>query len=138
MLTISDIFSHIYFLKKNFLRSVSFLFDFFHIRILIIILVGLNLLIWFLALFVNYNVSQSLIVLHYNIDFGVDLIGEAKRLYIIPLLGLVIILINKILLMTLFKNEHFKFISYLLLLSALFVNFILLIALSIIYLINFR
>jgi hypothetical protein len=138
MLNISDIFSHIYFLKKNFLRSVSFLFDFFHIRILIIILVGLNLLIWFLALFVNYNVSQSLIVLHYNIDFGVDLIGEAKRLYIIPLLGLVIILINKILLMTLFKNEHFKFISYLLLLSALFVNFILLIALSIIYLINFR
>jgi hypothetical protein len=68
----------------------------------------------------------------------VDLIGEAKRLYIIPLLGLVIILINKILLMTLFKNEHFRFISYLLLLSALFVNFILLIALSIIYLINFR
>jgi hypothetical protein len=138
MLTISDIFSHIYFLKKNFLRSVSFLFDFFHVRILIIILIGLNLLIWFLALFVNYNVSQSLIVLHYNIDFGVDLIGEAKRLYIIPLLGLVIILINKILLMTLFKNEHFRFISYLLLLSALFVNFILLTALSIIYLINFR
>lgn len=138
MLNISNIFSYFYLFKRNFLRSVSFLFDFFHIRILLIILIGLNLLIWFLAFYVNFNVSQSLIVLHYNIDFGVDLIGEAKRLYVIPFLGFIIILINNILLMTFFRNEHFRFVSYLLLLSALFVNFILLTALSIIYLINFR
>ena len=138
MINTSKIISYLYSFKVDFIKSIVFLYKLFYIRILLILLVGLNLFIWLVVYYVNLNVSQDLIILHYNVNFGVDLIGGVKKLYIIPLLGAIIILINKLLLMFFYRHDSFKFISYLLLFTAFFVNLLLLASLSSLYLINFR
>jgi len=112
------------------------LLDFFCVRLYLIILLGLNLLNWLAAVTISSNVSQNLVVLHYNVNFGVDLIGSVRRIYTIPLLGLIIILINFILLVLVYRQS--KFIIHLLLAPAILANLFLLIAIASVYLINFR
>jgi len=97
-----------------------------------------NLVLWLSTYYINTNVSQTLVVLHYNVDFGIDLIGEVKRIFIIPAFSLVIIFVNIFLLFNFLKRKDFKFISHLLLASGLIVNLFLFIALISIYLVNFK
>ncbi|MDD5294703.1 MAG: hypothetical protein PHP21_02165, partial [Patescibacteria group bacterium] len=91
---LSRFYENSYLLRQKFFGAVSYLSGYFFIRLYFIVLLGLNLLIWLTAYFITASVSQDLVVLHYNIDFGVDLIGSVQRIYIIPLLGLIIILVN--------------------------------------------
>ena len=116
--------------------AVLNLFSFVCVRLYLSILLGLNLLNWMVAFIINNNVSQNLVILHYNVNFGVNLIGSVRRVYIIPLLGLIIILINFILSVCIYKQD--KFIIHLLLAAAVLVNLFLLAAVSSVYLINFR
>ena len=117
-------------------NSVFDLLGFIYVRIYLIVSIGVNLLNWSTALFINQNVSQKLVFLHYNVNFGVDLIGDVSRVYIIPLLGLIIIVVNFILLI--FIHKHSKFIVHLLLGAALMANLFLSAAIASVYLINFR
>ena len=135
---LSRFYENFYLLRQKFFGALSYLSGYFFIRLYFIALLGLNLLIWLIAYFINASVSQDLVVLHYNIDFGVDLIGSVRRIYIIPLLGLIIILVNAILVFIFSRRKDFKFFSHLLLAASLVVNLFLLIALGSIYLINFR
>ncbi|MFH1428086.1 MAG: hypothetical protein ABIG60_06225 [Patescibacteria group bacterium] len=112
--------------------------NFFYVRIYLIIIIGLNLFLWLVSYLIKINVSQELIILHYNIDFGVDLIGSVNKIYIIPLLSLIILIINVILISNLVKHKFFKFITHLLLAACIMVDLFLLISLASIYLINFR
>ena len=118
------------------LDSVFDLLGFIYVRIYLAILICVNFLNWMVAIFINKNVSQELVFLHYNVDFGVDLIGNAPRVYIIPLLGFIIILVNFVLLIFIYK--HSKFIAHLLLSAALMANLFLLAAIASVYLINLR
>ena len=122
----------------HFLKNIVYVFSFFHIRIYVMIIFALNFSIWLAAYFVNTNAVQNLIVLHYNVNFGVDLIGGAEKLFIIPVLGLVIIFINLFLVFVFSKDKNFKFIAHLLLASCVIVDLFLLIALLLVFLINFR
>ena len=110
--------------------------SFFYVKIYLIVLLALNLLNWLTAFIINKNVSQDLVFLHYNVTFGVNLIGSVKKVYIIPLLGFAIILINFVLLI--FIHKQGKFIIHLLLFTALLANLFLLAAVISVYLINFR
>ncbi|MFH1522266.1 MAG: hypothetical protein ABIE43_00425 [Patescibacteria group bacterium] len=123
---------------QKFFSSVFYLISFFYIRIYLIISIGLNLFLWLASYLIKINVSQDLIVLHYNVDFGVDFIGGVEKIYTIPFLGLIIITINIILLFSFSRHDNFKFISNLLLATGAVVNIFLLINLASIYLINFR
>lgn len=126
----------IHFGRLNGQEMILNFLSFFYARVYLAVLLGLNLLNWFAAYAINKNVSQNLIVLHYNIDFGVNLIGGAKKIYLIPLLGLIIILINFILLAVIHRQS--KFIVHLLLSGAILANLFLLAGLASLYLINFR
>lgn len=126
----------IHFGRLNGQEMILNFLSFFYARVYLAVLLGLNLLNWFAAYTINKNVSQNLIVLHYNIDFGVNLIGGAKKIYLIPLLGLIIILINFILLAVIHRQG--KFIVHLLLSGAILANLFLLAGLASLYLINFR
>ena len=53
----------------------------------------INLGAW-VVLYLYIKPSLDPIYLHYNIYFGIDLIGEWYKIYIIPLSGLLIILVN--------------------------------------------
>lgn len=119
-------------LAESVLRLVSFRF----VRIYLLLLFILNVANWFLALYVNQAVSQSLVVLHYNVNLGVNLIGRVGDIYIIPTLGLSFIVINFLLLLNLFKRS--RFIAHLLLGFTLPANLFLIAGTIAIYLINFR
>ncbi|MFH1822387.1 MAG: hypothetical protein ABH830_01660 [Patescibacteria group bacterium] len=125
------------------ISSISFsgfkeIINFIYVRVYLIIIIGLNLFLWLASYLIKINVSQELIILHYNIDFGVDLIGNVNKIYIIPLLSLIILIINIILISNLVKHKFFKFIAHLLLATCIMVDIFLLISLASIYLINFR
>lgn len=138
MLDLAKFYENFYLSRQKFFKVISYIFNFFYIRIYLIIIIGLNSAVWLAAYFININVSQDLVILHYNVDFGVDLIGNVKRIFTIPVLGLLIILINTILLFSLTKHRNFKFFAHLLLVTCFIVNLFLLLGLAFIYLINFR
>ncbi len=108
----------------------------FNVRWYLIVNLALNICNWLFVYVINLNVSQRLVVLHYNVNLGVNLIGDAARIYIIPGLGLIFILINFLLVMNVYKQG--KFIIHLILASTVLNNIFLLAATAAIYLVNFR
>lgn len=48
---------------------------------------------------------RDILFLHYNIIFGVDLVGEWWRMLFLPLGGLIILLINNILALTFYNTD---------------------------------
>lgn len=102
----------------------------------------MNILNWAAVYSINAKISQDLAVLHYNVDFGVNLIGSVKQIYVIPFLGLIIFILNLVLLIFSFRLNYRifssgKFFAHILLGSALLANFFLFISLALVYLVNF-
>ncbi len=102
----------------------------------------LNLVFFFSALFFNilswvfliYFIKPSAypLPLHYNIYFGVDLIGAYSRIFTLPLVGFLIILMNFILAFWFYLKD--RLVSYILLLTSSVVQiFILIGVVSLIY-----
>ncbi|MDP2830580.1 MAG: hypothetical protein Q8O21_00775, partial [bacterium] len=58
----------IHFGRQNAWEMILNFLSFFYARVYLAVLLGLNLLNWLAAYAINKNVSQNLIVLHYNID----------------------------------------------------------------------
>ncbi len=67
---------------------------------------AMNIFVW---LWLWLHIPQELeeLFLHYNILFGVDLIGPAWQVYLVPLSGFMIILVNFLLGWALFKKDTF-------------------------------
>jgi len=107
-------------------------------KIYLIILFVLNIFLWLGAFYIDSIIEKNIIALHYNVDFGINLIGETKNIYIIPVVGLLVIVINSILYINLSVNKDKKIIFHVLFATSLFVNIILLSAVTSVYLINFQ
>lgn len=105
------------------------------VRWLLVGTIFLNAANWvFLAFFihpVNFN-----IILHYNVYFGVDLIGDWWQTYILPSMGIVFLLINFFLARQFYRNRE-RIASYILLLASLMIQIGLIIASVGIVLINY-
>lgn len=139
MFDLSKIFHSLYSAKEKSLQVLGDIFDFWHIRIYLAVALVLNILEWAFVFFIKSRADTgSLLILHYNVNFGVDLIGEPSRLIIVPLLGLVIIAINSFLAFLFVYSNNFRFLSHLFLFVAMATNIFLLVSLVPIYLINFR
>lgn len=93
---------------------------------------------WLQAIFIYKHLSGELLVLHYNIDFGIDLIGEPRRIFLYPLFGLGIFALNWIIAAALRRRQYFRLFTHLLLTTALLFSLFVSLALMFIYLINFR
>jgi len=137
MFNLSKLVNSLYFLRQNFISFFSKFFSYLYIKIYLIILLIINILIWLTAHFIDVRIDEELIALHYNVDFGINLIGGVEKIYIIPLLGLAIILINFILSASVNRSRDGIFISHILFITAMMVNLVLLVAIVSIYLINF-
>lgn len=61
-------------------------------------------------------------VLHYNFYFGIDLLGRASNLWLVPVFGLGIFIINFFIGFAIYKKRENFFISNFLLLTSLFIN----------------
>ena len=118
---------------KDFFKE---LFSFWSVRLYVLFLFLLNGLLWFISLRATAASGQELVILHYNVNFGVNLVGEAKKILVIPLLGLLVIGINFFIIFLI--RQISKFLRHLLLAGALMVNFLLLASLLAIYFVNFH
>lgn len=80
-------------------------------KITLLLSVVANAGVWF-WLFWNIPPQDSPVFLHYNILFGVDLIGDWWKIIYIPLTGLLLILLNSIIGWVTFHKD--QFIAYVL------------------------
>jgi hypothetical protein len=140
MFNLTKILSRFYLLKQNLAKNISDLFSCFFIKIYLSILVLLNFLVWFVAARIYSQAETPQIALHYNVDFGIDLYDSVSKIFIVSFLGLLLIIINLIivLLVNYYQRPEVKFISHILLATAILANFLLLAATITIYFINFR
>lgn len=125
--------SRIKYLLSNF---YSFLFA----KIFFILFLVINIFLWGFSFYIFNNISQDRIILHYNVDLGVNLIGNKQEIFLIPILSLAIIILNKIILLFMLnrKNVHFKFASYFSSSFLLLTQIFLFIIILLIYSINFK
>lgn len=120
--------------KEAILETLAYLF----VKIYLISIIIVNILIWYISLKIKNYSQDDLIALHYNVDSGINLIGPVKDIFIIPYLGIIIFLLNLILIFSLNKYKNIRFISHLLLLTALLTNIILLAGIASLYFINYQ
>ncbi len=93
---------------------------------------------WFQAAFVYKHLSGDLLVLHYNIDFGIDLVGAPWRVFAYPLYALGIFVLDWLIAASLYRRRHFRLFADILLSAAILFSILVALALMFIYLINFR
>ena len=98
----------------------------------------INVFTWFILWYklhaFAYSTEYGQIYLHYNIYFGIDNIGFWTEAFIIPLLGLFIIIFNNILAYIFYLQE--KLISYFLIITQTLLQIILLAAAIFLILLN--
>lgn len=95
----------------------------------------LNVTNWGLIAFFIRPVD-FLIILHYNVYFGVDVIGEWWQVYFLPLIGLLIIAVNTIL-GDLFYQKKERLVAHLLMLATFIVQVGITIAVASLLIINY-
>ena len=110
------------------------------LQISTIIGILLNLSIWALILIKfkpfadTLSEDQTFIPLHYNIYLGIDHFGPWQRIFNLPIIGLIILILNTIL--AIFTYNRKEVISYFLTFSSVFIQLIFIIATVLTILIN--
>jgi hypothetical protein len=107
-------------------------------RFYLVAIVLIQALNWFQAIFIYRHLSGELLVLHYNIDFGIDLVGAPWRIFLYPLCSLGIFLLNWLAAASLHHQSQFRLFANLLLSAAIIFATFVSLALMFVYLINFR
>jgi hypothetical protein len=107
-----------------------------------------RLILWMIGLNLFFNLANwiilwrfirpvdSSIILHYNVYFGVDMTGDWKNAFILPLIGLIIFLINLILAHYFFQKLE-RIASHILLMAGFMAQLSLLVASVSVILINY-
>lgn len=122
---------------KSLLGDLSGFLNLFFARVYLAMHALLIITTWSLTRVIEKKAGSEQAILHYNIDFGVNLIDSAEKIYAIPLLGLAIFMINFFLSAAIYKQSG-KFIAHALLSSAFLAGLLLLAGLASLFLINFR
>ena len=138
MIIFSKIINNFYQLLNQTKDAFFDIFGYLFVKIYIISIILVNFLIWYISLKIKNYSFDELIALHYNVDSGINLIGPVKDIFIIPFLGIIIFLLNFILVLSLNRYKNIKFISHILLLTALLSNIVLLAGIASLYFINFQ
>jgi len=138
MLGLSRIYHYFDLIKDKVIYNLSEVFSLFFIRIYLAVLLLQNISLWTFVWLFARRVGGDLTILHFTVDFGIDLVGDGHKLFMIPVQGLFISVLNFLLLFVFIKNKNFKVIAHLLLAAAVMANVFLSSALGPIYWMNFR
>ncbi|MEK7598416.1 MAG: hypothetical protein AAB487_01635 [Patescibacteria group bacterium] len=102
---------------------------------LIILSLAVNLIEWVILKIFVKSVDFP-IILHYNVFFGVDMMGNYKLVFVLPLIGLALFLINFFLSIYFYRHKE-RIASYLLLMTALMIQLSLFISTLSVIIINY-
>ncbi len=98
-----------------------------------------HIVVWLLILSLTANIIDWLIlkiwikpvdfsiILHYNVYFGVDQIGNYRQVYLLPIIGLLLFAINLVLSMFFYEQKK-RIASYILLMAILMIQLSLIVA----------
>jgi hypothetical protein len=107
-----------------------------HIAIWLLILgFSTNLVNW-LILRVWVKPVDFSIILHYNVYFGVDQIGDYRQVYVLPTIGLILFFVNSALSLYFYQQKE-RIASYILLMAMLMIQLSLVVAGTSIIIINY-
>jgi hypothetical protein len=107
-----------------------------HIVVWLLILSFLTNLIDWTILKIWIKPVDFSIILHYNVYFGVDLIGNYRQVYVLPTIGLILFMINLLLSMFFYEKKE-RIASYILLIATLMIQLSLIVVSASIILINY-
>lgn len=112
-------------ISKGWQRKIAGFFeaDFFRSELVHWVLVGtllLNLAIW-IATFFFIRPADFPIILHYNVYFGVDILGDWKEIYFLPGMSTALALVNLLSAFLAYRQKE-RIAAYLLLLGAFLVQ----------------
>ncbi|MCX6798266.1 MAG: hypothetical protein NTX66_03600 [Candidatus Falkowbacteria bacterium] len=141
MFYFSKVYNYLTDFRGNFKKALGAVFSPRSFKVYLILTLIFQALTWYIAYYIYRNLTGDLLILHYNVDFGTDLIGPPSRAFSGPLFGLLIFFVNSGLALFLrAKNtkQKLNFINHLLIAGAMVLNLFLLISLFTIYLNNFR
>lgn len=91
---------------------------------LLVTLFGISFLIGSLNAILSFyfvNKLNSLVILHYNVYLGVDLMGESSQIYWMPLIGILFLFVNLVLAIYFFSKKE-RMLSHILSLSTLIIQ----------------
>lgn len=97
-----------------------------------------NLFAWIESYLIYRQIKGELLVLHYNVDFGIDLVASPGRILIYPLFSLLILIINLSVAAVFNRQREALVYSGLLLSAAVLFTIFLNLYLVFVYLINFH
>ena len=107
-------------------------------RVYLALTVLLQGLSWWLSYYIFKHLTGDLLVLHYNVDFGIDWVGDQSLIFYFPITGLLLLLLSVGLLFSFGPGRHFRIESHYLMAGVVLANTGMLTALVLVYLINFR
>lgn len=138
ILRINEIINSLYSKRAQWFVFFRDLFFYFYFRVYLFFIVLANFLTWLLAYRIIKNLSpENDIVLHYNVDFGINMMGAPKQILIIPLLGDLIFVFNIVIIGFLDRySAERRFSRHLVMLSSLIVNILLLATVLILNFVN--
>lgn len=116
--------------KSVFDRRQSWIFLFINLFFVIAIFVGS------LEIFLNFR--EEIMVLHYNVDFGVDWIGQKNLVFWLAGVGAFIFFLDFLVVLLISKRRNYDFISLFLFGGLTICEIFLLAAVFSVYLVNFR
>lgn len=105
------------------------------VRWLLFLSVMSNLINW-IILKIFIDPVDLPIILHYNVYFGVDMLGNWKSVFILPGIGLVLFFINALLSINFYQKKE-RIASYLLLIATLMIQLSLIVASASLIIINY-
>ena len=134
----TKIYERIYSFRLKIAKATGEFFGFWPNRAYLAGALVIQAVSWWLSYYVFKNLSSDLLVLHYNVDFGIDWVSDKNLIFYFPLLGFTFLILSIAIIYIFGPGRHFRFQSHCLMGGAVLANLGMLTALLLIYLINFR
>jgi len=134
----SDLYANFFSFCQKTGLAFSALWRFFPARLYFAAIFIWQAALWWVAFFIYRSLTGDILVLHYNVNFGIDLIGSPERIFSYPAFALSIAVAHIIIAASFYKNKDFKTFIHLLLASAFSFGLIIGASLFFVYFINFK
>jgi len=134
----SDLYANFFSFCQRVGNAVASLWRFFPTKFYLPIFLFLQGLQWWGAYFIFSHLAGDILVLHYNVDFGIDLIGTPARIFGYPSWSLGVGLLNYGIAASFYRHKDFPIFAHLLMAAAINFSLILSLVLFFVYFINFK
>ena len=134
----SKLYERFYSFRVKIANTTGEFFSFYPNRLYLAAVIAVQAVSWWLSFYIYKNLASNLLVLHYNVDFGIDWISDPNTIFYFPVVGLIFLLLSIIVLFIFGPGRNFRIQSHYLMAGMVLANLGMLISLILVYIINFR